>query len=161
MDFEIRMAKKYDAVKISNIYKSLIGVPGCAWNENYPTLEDVENDISKNSLYVLCHSDEIIAAAAALKDDELNELTCWGENIKYPCELARIGVSVRYQNKGIAKELLKYIEKDVLNRGFDGIHFLVSKTNQKALSLYNGLGYHKCGETNMYDLDWFCYEKKL
>ena len=75
--------------------------------------------------------------------------------------MARIGVLKEYQGKGIAKILVKYIEQDILKRGFDGIHFLVSKTNPKALAVYNKLEYKKCGETVMYDIDWFCYEKKI
>lgn len=37
-----------------------------------------------------------------------------------PCDLARIGVLKEYQGKGIAKILVKYIEQDILKRGFDG-----------------------------------------
>ncbi|MCI8641750.1 MAG: GNAT family N-acetyltransferase [Clostridia bacterium] len=161
MSLEIKMAIADDVNEIAKIYKSLIGYPGCTWSEEYPTIEDVENDINKKSLYVMQDKGKIIAVAAAGKDDELENLECWNKEIKFPCDLARIGVIKEYQNKGIAKELVRYIEKDVINRGFDGIHFLVSKTNPRALALYNNLEYCCCGETIMYDIDWFCYEKKL
>ena len=81
--------------------------------------------------------------------------------IKEPCDLARIAVKTKYQNKGIAKYLISYIEKQVIKRGFDGIHFLVSKTNPHAKAVYDKMNYICCGECKMYDKDWYCYEKKL
>ena len=72
-----------------------------------------------------------------------------------------MAVKKEYQNKGIAKYLIDYIEKQVVKRGFDGIHFLVSKTNPHAKAVYDKMNYICCGECIMYDKDWFCYEKKL
>ncbi len=161
MDINIRMANSKDENEILEIYHSLIGTLGCTWSEEYPSMEDIRNDISKKSLYVMCDKNKIIAVAAAGKDTELEDLTCWSRDIKQPCDLARIGVLKEFQNRGLAKKLVKYIENDVKKRGFDGIHFLVSKTNPSALSIYNKLGYKSCGETNMYDISWFCYEKPI
>lgn len=161
MNIEIRMATTKDENEILKIYQSLVGTSGCTWNEEYPTMEDIRNDIIKNSLYAMCNEEKIIAVAAAGKDTELDHLNCWSKNIKQPCDLARIGVLKEFQNKGLAKKLIKYIENDITKRGFDGIHFLVSKTNLSALAVYNKLGYKSCGETNMYDIDWFCYEKPI
>lgn len=161
MNLEIKMAKINDKEEIIKIYKSLIGFPGCTWSNEYPTIEDVYKDINKESLYIVYDDKKIIAVATAGKDEELEHLECWSKEIKAPCDLARIGVVKEYQSKGIAKILVKYIEQDVLKRGFDGIHFLVSKTNPKALAVYDRLEYKKCGETIMYDINWYCYEKKL
>lgn len=161
MNLEIKKAINNDVKSILKIYKSLIGYPGCTWSKDYPCLSDIENDLKKESLYIILDKDIIIGVAAAGKDDELEHLECWDKTIKNPCDLARIGVIKEYQNKGIAKELVRYIEKDVIKRGFDGIHFMVSKTNPRALALYDRLNYNCCGETSMYDREWLCYEKKL
>lgn len=161
MKLEIRKATNGDKEIILKIYESLIGYPGCTWSKDYPCLEDIYNDLEKESLYVVLKRNIIIGVAAAGKDDELKHLDCWNKMIKNPCDLARIGVIKEYQNKGVAKELVKYIEKNVIKRGFDGIHFLVSKTNPRAIALYNSMNYKYCGDTTMYDRDWFCYEKKL
>ena len=157
----IRKAINTDINKIIIIYNSLVGTQGCTWDMDYPNIDDVKNDFSKDSLYVVCEGDDIIGVAAAGKDDELEHLECWNKDIKNPCDLARIGVKAEYQGRGIAKELIRYIEKDVIKRGFDGIHFLVSKTNPRALNLYNSLNYKNVGETIMYEKEWFCYEKKI
>ena len=157
----IRKAINTDIENIIRIYNSLIGTPGCTWDMDYPNLDDVKNDFAKDALYVYCEENNIIGVAAAGKDDELEHLDCWNKDIKNPCDLARIGVVLEYQGQGVAKELINYIEKDVVLKGFDGIHFLVSKTNPRALNLYNSLNYKNVGETIMYEKEWFCYEKKL
>lgn len=161
MEYNIQMATENNIEEILDIYHSLIGKDGCTWDFDYPNTNDVKNDINKNSLYIVLHNQEIVAVAAAGEDDELNELDCYNKDIKMPCDLARITVKSVYQNKGIAKYLVKYIERDVIKRGFDGIHFLVSKTNPHAKAVYDKLNYLCCGECVMYQKDWYCYEKKL
>lgn len=56
---------------------------------------------------------------------------------------------------------MKYIERNVVKRGFDEIHFLVSKTNLYAIAIYDKLGYMSCDECRMYENDWYCYHKRL
>lgn len=161
MNIKIRKANKNEKYDILNIYKSLIGFPGCTWNEYYPTLEDVEDDLEKNSTYVICDDKKIIGAASARRDEELDTIESYSKESKYPCDLARVGVSIKYQNMGIGKMLLEYIEKDVKKMGFDSIRFLVSKKKSRALALYNKCGFSPCGNTIRYDVDWYCYEKMI
>ncbi len=161
MEYTIEMATEGDVEEILNIYHSLIGKDGCTWDFDYPNIDDVKNDINKKSLYIVLKSGEIIAVAAAGEDNELKELDCYSKSIKVPCDLARIAVKTEYQNNGIAKYLIGYIEIQALKRGFDGIHFLVSKTNPHAKAVYDKMNYICCGECKMYDKDWYCYEKKL
>ncbi len=42
-----------------------------------------------------------------------------------------------------------------------GVHFLVSKTNERAMRSYQKLNFTKCGESDLYGEDWWCYEKAL
>ncbi len=161
MEYKIQMANENNIEEILDIYHSLIGKDGCTWDLDYPNITDIKNDINKNSLYIVLNNKEIIAVAAAGEDDELEELDCYSKDIKKPCDLARIAVKSEYQNKGIAKYLVKYIEQDVIKRNFDGIHFLVSKTNPHAKAVYDKLSYVCCGECVMYEKDWYCYEKRL
>lgn len=162
MEYIIEFATEKNIEEVLNIYHSLLGKDGCNWDFDYPAIDDIKNDINKKSLYIVLDNKEIIAAAAAGKDDELIELDCFSKEIKEPCYLARIGVKTEYQNKGVAKYLISYIQKQVVKRGFDGMHFLVSKTNPHAIAVYKKLGYVCCGECIMYDdKEWYCYEKKL
>ena len=46
----IRKAINTDIDEIIKIYNSLVGTPGCTWNMDYPNIDDVKNDFSKDSL---------------------------------------------------------------------------------------------------------------
>ncbi len=157
----IRLAKNEDRESILNLYQELIGTPGCAWSTEYPTIVELQRDIDNNSAYCMSDDNEcIIAVASAGNDYELDHLI-WNTRMKNPCELARVGVKRSMQNQGLGYKLIEYVIKDVKKRGFDGIRMLVSKTNPSALALYEKLNFHRCGETGMYNIDWFCYEMVL
>ena len=157
--YKFSLAKTADVSEILNLYHSLIGTPGCTWNLDYPNKEIVETDIEQESLYVLRNDNSrIVAVAAAGKSSELDELS-WSPG--KPCDLARIGVLFEMQNQGIGTIILKNVKNEVKQRGFDGIRMLVSRSNHSALALYDKNGFHKCGETFMYGIDFFCYEIAL
>lgn len=147
-----------DIPEIVNIYHSLIGTPGCTWDLEYPSKESAESDISNESLYVLRtkNDNKIIAVASAGNFDELSHLQ-WKP--KKPCELARIGVIPTMQKQGIGTIILQNIIDKMKEKGFDGIRMLVSKTNPAALALYDKNGFENCGETFMFDINFYCYQK--
>lgn len=154
-NFIFSLAKDNEIHEILDVYHHIIGTPGCTWNLDYPNKEDVESDIRRGSLYVLKENTRIIAVAAAGPDQELEHLQ-W--SLQKPCDLARIGVIPDKQNKGVGTAILHNIIIAVKSRGFDGIRMLVSKSNPSALALYNKNHFKKCGETFMYDNDFYCYE---
>ncbi len=143
---------------IINIYHSLIGTPGCTWSADYPCKDTAWSDIENKSLYILKENSKIIAAASAGAFDELAHLQWELEN---PCELARLGVLPSFQKRGIGTIILQNVIAAVKEKGFDGIRMLVSKTNPAALALYHKNGFKQCGETFMYDIDFYCYQMKF
>jgi ribosomal protein S18 acetylase RimI-like enzyme len=149
------VANQENVSKVLDFYRSLVGTPGCTWHLNYPNKEIVEQDINSKSLYLLKENGEIISVAFAGISDELTGLK-WSS--KNPCDLARIGVLSSRQNQGIGSIMLNKVINTVKERGFDGIRMLVSKNNISALALYDKNGFSRCGETNMYDIDFYCYE---
>lgn len=151
MKYKITKATNENTEEILKLYHSLIGKDGCTWDLDYPSKEDIKKDIAKQALYIVLNKKEIIAVAAAGEDDELKEINCYSKEILNPCDLARIGVKEAYQNKGIAKFLIQYLETEGVKRGFDGIHFLVSKTNPHAKAVYDHLNYTCCGEIKLYE----------
>jgi ribosomal protein S18 acetylase RimI-like enzyme len=159
LQYAFMLALEADASAVFALCQSLIGTPGCTWNEHYPTAELVQADIRARSLYVLKDAQgAIVAAAAAGGERELDDLAWGPEN---PCELARVGVSLSYQRQGIGSYLLKQVIKAVKRRGFDGIVMLVSTSNTTALSLYEKHGFTRCGEINRYGFDFYRYQLDL
>ena len=158
-EYIFRLAEPKDSEEILRLYRSIIGTPGCTWTEDYPDMEEIINDTAMRSLYCMTDGDgQIIAAAAAGPLDELSDLE-WDPGMTKPCELARIGVSPSLQKKGIASKLLCAVIEDCKSRGYNGMIFLVSKTNSSALALYNKFGFKNTGEVFRYGHEFFCYYK--
>ena len=52
-NYQMKMAAMEQAGEVMSLYQSLMGSPGCTWNEKYPVMADVEKDIQNESLYLL------------------------------------------------------------------------------------------------------------
>ena len=159
MDLEIRKATLGDAEQIHTLYTSRIGTKGCTWDEEYPTLELVRDDIERNALYAVYDGDKVTAAAVCAEDRDLRRFDLWSDDIKNPCELERVGVLEEYQGMHLTSRLLRYIEQDMIRQGFDGILLLVDPQNDRARALYEHLGFSCKGDRFGWDNLWSCYEK--
>lgn len=156
---EITKALPGDEEEIYAIYESLKGSHGCTWDDEYPTLEFVRGDIvNRSSLYKLTEDGRIIAAAYLGEFEEVERPDCFDKSIKRLGELSRVGVRRDYHRKGYAARLLKFLLNEAAALGYDGIALLVGHENYGAMALYEKLGFHRCGETFLYDTHWCCYE---
>lgn len=156
-----KKATKKNSKDILSLYKSLIATSGCTWNDEYPSMHEITEDTDNNSLYVLEDNNEnLVAVAFGGKCDELDHLS-WDKNIKNFADLARIGVSKDYQNKGIASLMITKITYDLKERGFDGVRLLVGKSHPHAIRLYEKNGFSRAGEAFIYDIDFYMYEKNI
>lgn len=156
---EFVLAREDDLEFISSLYKKAIGSVGCTWSEEYPSKEHTLGDLKRGDLFCLkTENGEIIGAISVDDDKQVENLPCWSEN---GAELARLVVKEEYQNQGVAGKLLKEAMEVLKERGYDYIHFLVSKHHTKALRAYEKLQFQNVGESDLYAGDWWCYEKKL
>lgn len=161
VEFNFRLADLEDGINILQVYKSIIGTQGCTWDAEYPSLNEIISDVKMKYLY--CITDikgEIIAVATAGLLDELKDLS-WDARMTKTCDLARIGVLPFMQKKGIASILLAAVIEDCKIMGYNGMRFLVSKTNYNALILYKKFGFQEAGEVFRYGHDYYCYYKIL
>lgn len=143
------------------LYESLKGTPGCTWDEGYPDRAMIDADIAAGRLYGVFDDSGLIAAGAAMPDEELNGLECWQVPSEKPCMLTRIGVKANRQGQGIAKQLVHYLEDEMRMQGHDAARMLVSPGNEKALRAYRSCAYQQAGSARMFEEDWFCFEKRL
>lgn len=148
-----------DADDIMELYKSMIGRDGCTWSDEYPSQETLFNDIDRKNQFCLKDDNGCIIAVISIDEDEtVRGLAVWGSKYENAGELARLAVSEEYQNKGVAKELIRCVRQEMRKRGYDGIHFLASKANPAALACYKKLDVEIIGDTYLYDTDWWCFE---
>jgi ribosomal protein S18 acetylase RimI-like enzyme len=153
--FTFSLASREDIPAIAAIYRSLVGTPGCTWNEEYPNRETAEQDLAHQTLYILKKDGKVVAVASIGVFDELEDLPWKPQN---PCELARIGVLPHLQNQGVGTVILRHVMEAAKAKGFDGICMLVGKTNDAALALYEKNGFERCGEVYRFDIDFYCYQ---
>lgn len=156
----IQLAQPSDAEEIAEIYHSLIGMPGCTWDETYPTIDFVRRDIESHSLYKAVDGDTIVACAYLGEFEELERPECFDKTVRNFGEFSRVAVRREYQRRGIARELLEYLIKEAPKRSYDGIALLVGTENHSAIALYEKIGFKRCGSGNLYETDWHFYELK-
>ena len=162
MTLNITLAREADFEKLMQLYRAAIGEEGCTWNEDYPNEEGIRGDLGREALFCARNDDgEIIAAFAIDEDAEVDSLDCWSPEIIPSGEIARLVVRRDYQNQGIAGRLLEFAMGELHRRGYQGIHFLVSSQNERALRAYGKFDFNKVGEAALYGHDWYCFEKKF
>jgi len=133
---KIVLAEEKDKEEILALYKSQLGREYCPWNEYYPEVEEIDFDLSRDSLFVMKEAERIVAAISIDDDDSVTSLPYWTKELQPGAELSRLAVDPKLQGQGIAKEMLSYGMDEIKRRGFKSIHFLVNRTNVKAMKCY-------------------------
>jgi RimJ/RimL family protein N-acetyltransferase len=110
------------------------------WSDDYPTLEDVKEDFYLGNLYVLKQDDVVIASLS--QTNSLLEDHSQDDNV---CYLSRLIVKPALQNQGFGTQIIRLMEQVVWENNYIRIEFFVSENNQKAMNLYERLGYKDLG----------------
>ena len=140
---KFRKAKQDDKEEILALYQSLIGTPYCAWGNGYPGEQEFDYDMKRNALFCMENEDGEIIGTITVDEDP------------------QVEVRTDMQNQGIARQLLQHGMEELKKQGKRSVHFLVCKTNKKALRSYEKLHFDVVGESDLFDEDWWCYEKEL
>jgi ribosomal protein S18 acetylase RimI-like enzyme len=132
----------------------------CDWNDYYPNEEILDQDFQENGIFVLTENDKIIAAVSLMKTDDLDQEPLGWKNLK-SCVPARLCVSVKHQNKGIAKQVMLELISHSKKEGFQAIRLLASVCNLPANKLYQGLGFTDKGKVSLYNKEFTAYEYEI
>ena len=160
-EYRFGIAEMKDEAAVMRMYHAMIGTEGCTWNYDYPNTEIFRSDVAEQRLFYLKdHTDSIIAVISIDKDPQVEALSVWKAE-KPGGEIARLAVREDYQNRGIARRMILAAMEILRMRGYGSAHYLVSKTHAKALAPYAKLDFVCAGESDLYDHEWYCYEKKL
>ena len=161
MDYEIVKASAGDKDEVLALYRAQIGREFCPWNEDYPSEDEIDLDLSRDALFVLKTDGQIKAAISLEEDEDVDSLECWSTDLKPSGSIARVAVIPDEQSKGYGRIMLQYAMDELKRRGYKGIHFLVNKHNVKAIRSYAVFGFDVVGECHMFEQDFLCYEKRL
>lgn len=154
-----------DIDEVYALYRSLIHAPYSTWSEHYPTREDVENDVANGWTIVMRDAPGRIIAAISLEtgeeDEEIASAAPWYPDVKRWALPSRLGVAMDQQGRGLAGRMLQHAMDAAREAGCDAVRFLVAKSNPIAQKAYSRLGFDVCGEHEMWDHVWLCYQKRL
>lgn len=160
-EYNIVMATEEDRNEILALYKSQIGREFCPWDDEYPSNESIDYDLSRDALFVMKGGGKITAAVSLEEDEAVDRLGCWDKNLEPVGELARVAVLPQEQSKGLGRIMLQFGMDELKRRGYKGIHMLVNRHNAKAIKCYAVFGFRIVGECYMYEQEFLCYEKEL
>jgi ribosomal protein S18 acetylase RimI-like enzyme len=165
-DIFIRKAKRDDLQEIISIFKMATEVMNenniLQWDDLYPDVNILEEDINKNQMYVGIINNEIVSAFVLNQDcDEQYGNGDW----EYPdCSYSvihRLCVSPLYQNQGIGTKIICLIETMLKDSCIETVRLDAFSLNPYALKMYEKLGYRKVGEVTWRKGLFYIYEKIL
>lgn len=150
-----------ETAEVLKLYRTLAGTEYCMWDEDYPAEREIAFDMSREALFCMKEENRIIGVISIDDDPEVQMLDCWSAGLTPAAELSRLGVAPRWQNQGIARELLLNAMKELKEQGYQAVRLLVAKENVKAIRAYRKLEFHTAGECTRLGLEYWCYEKAL
>lgn len=167
MEYKFRKAQQEDAAQIWDILQQAIvrrSEDGSRqWQDGYPNPEVVSNDIEKGAGYVLTDNQKVIGYSAVLINDEPAYANIEGEWITNSdfVVVHRVAVSQEYLGKGLAVQILKYIENFALENNIHSIKADTNFDNPAMMKIFEKLGYAYCGEVFFRGSARRAYEKVL
>lgn len=156
----LHLAKKEDLPQILQLYRSVIGKPGCTWTVTYPNEATLYEDFEAKQLYVLRKNKAIIGAASVVAKNELDDLDCWQfrESVR---EIARVMIAPQQQGKGRGKYMIRQLCFRLARQECKAVHILVGAENYHAQNLYREVGFKIRGQCQRYDHTFYACEKEL
>lgn len=158
---QLKLAGPGDAAGVLALYDSLRHTDGCTWDEDYPSMREIETDIRNGALFIDTDGRGVRAAISVCADEELEEMNVWSESTLPAGSFMRVAVRADAQNRGIAREMVRFALNELKKRGFRGVHILVGRENYAAQRCYAPFGFKIVAETEKYGVNWQCMEGEL
>ena len=135
------------------------------WNEHYPSLEKLKNDIEKQELYIFEEENMIISiiVLTSKMDDvyrNINWLSKTGNNLY----VHRLATHPEFWGKGYARKMMDFAEEFAKNKNFTSIRLDTFSKNIRNQKFYEARGYTKLGDVyfpHKNEHPFHCYEKLL
>ena len=154
-----RLAQPEDAEQVLSLYQTAQSSTFCVWDDSYPTMTEIAQDLQTRNLYVMTHGRNIIGAISVVPENELDGFACW--SCHSGKEIARVVVAKDQQGQGIALEMVQSIGLILRKNGCKAIHLSVVKSNIPAYKTYIKAGFSVVGEAQMYGNDYYLMEKTM
>jgi len=118
------------------------------WQNNYPNLETIRNDISKGYGYVLINDGKIVGTVSVSFDGEKTYESIydgkWISDLEYAV-IHRMAVDSSLKGLGLGSVMMKYIEEMCHKRGIHSIRIDTHEDNKSMQRLIEKNGFKYCG----------------
>ncbi|WP_256004067.1 GNAT family N-acetyltransferase [Pedobacter deserti] len=133
------------------------------WQDGYPNMEVVRNDISKQAGYVLTEKDQIVGYVAVLVNDEPAYDNIEGKWLSTGdfVVIHRVGIAESHLGRGLARQMLEHIARFAAERNIHSIKADTNFDNPAMIRTFENAGYVYCGEVLLRGKSRRAYEKVL
>ena len=160
--FQAGPAGAQDRMDLLHLYALQKGRAFCFWPEDYPAIENVEEDLARNDLFVLRNQNGMIVAAVSVeRDEKVDRLSFWNPKLAPAGEIARLAVHPDFQRQGLARRMVAYAMQELKQRGCKSLRLLVNSRNIPAIHAYGFFHFDLAGECDLYQQHFLCLEKPL
>lgn len=167
MNIAFRIAEKEDLEQIWEILKRAIArrksEGSTQWQDGYPNPAVIQQDLQNQAGYVLTDGDTVVGYCAVLINGEpayaalRGKWLTGGDFVVYH----RVALAESYTGKGLAQQMLRYIEDFALSRGISSVRADTNYDNAAMLKILDRLGYVYCGEVSFRGSARRAFEKVL
>lgn len=133
------------------------------WQNGYPNLKTIGDDINDKSGYVLIKNSKVVAYVSIKINDELAYEKIegkWLTNSDF-LVLHRMAVDKNYLGKGIATNVFKLVEDIAKENQICSIKVDTNFDNEPMLQIFKKLGYQYCGKVFFGTSERMAFEKVL
>lgn len=129
------------------------------WDQSYPDLATIQNDLSKGQLYKYLIGDAVagIVVLNEIQDPEYTDLNWITDDTSRNLIVHRLAVHPRHQGTGIARKLMDFAEKFARENQYDSIRLDTFSQNGRNQKFYDNRGYQRTGEVYLSYRDDFPY----
>lgn len=166
-NFTFRKAVIEDKNSIWNIIKQAIlrrkADGSNQWQDGYPNLQTIENDIAKEIGFVLVDDETIIGYCAALINDEpeyAKIIGKWLTNDDFVV-IHRIAIDENYLGQGLSGKIIENVEKLAKENNIFSVKVDTNFDNFAMMKIFEKRGYQYCGEVYFRGSARRAYEKVL
>ncbi len=133
------------------------------WQDGYPNLQSVQNDVEKGQGFVLTEGEIIIGYSAVIINDEPEYAKIKGKWLTNDDFVVchRVALSENYLGKGLSKKILEYIEEFALNNNIFSVKADTNFDNITMLKIFEKSGYKYCGKVYFRGGEREAFEKIL
>ena len=133
------------------------------WQDGYPNLQSVQNDVEKGQGFVLTDGETIAGYSAVLINDEpeyAKIIGQWLTNDDFVV-VHRVALSENYLGKGLAKKIMECIEEFAISSNIYSVKADTNFDNAAMLKIFENLGYKYCGKVYFRGGERRAFEKVL